>query len=120
MARGDLHSQQEIDEQRQQQEDSLNEQFAALGIQPDGPVQADGDDEPFYLWPEHVDAYALFSTLSTQWRHGPDGPTGLDYAAVLAHMRALRVRRRDFDELYAAVRVMEIGALEGSIESRRQ
>jgi hypothetical protein len=107
----------QTDDQLRQEEERLNEQFAALGIQVEGSVLAD-EWQPFYLWPENVEAYSLFASLRTQWRHGFSGPTGLDYAAVLAHMRAVGIRRRKFGELYAAVRVMEQGALEGFAEMR--
>jgi hypothetical protein len=106
------------DEDVQKKEDQLAEQLAFFGLQPDGPIIA--ELEPFYLWPENVEAYVLFASLRTQWRHGLGGPTGLDYSAVLAHMGAVRVSRSKFAALYEAVRIMEQGAIEGFAELRSE
>lgn len=35
-----------------------------------------------YLWPVNVGVWQLWQSLQTQWRIGPAGATGLDYAAV--------------------------------------
>ena len=36
------------------------------------------------MWPENWPALQLFIRCQTQWRHGFNGPTGLDYGAVVA------------------------------------
>lgn len=57
------------------------------------------------MWPENWPAVALFVELTTQWRFGPAGPTGLDYGVL----PILCPEWRDhFDDL----RVMEAAALE--------
>lgn len=59
--------------------------------------------------------------LRTQWRHGFAGRTGMDYAAVLSHLRhGMRLPRRKLLELYAQIRIAEEGALEGDAELREQ
>lgn len=58
-------------------------------------------------------AYSTFSRLGTQWRVGGMGSaTGLDYTAVLAFIRTLRLPREQADELFEDIQVMEAAALE--------
>lgn len=114
MASGELQDQTEHEQDQRHIDDALK----AFGLEPTRPVLP--DVQPFFLWPENVAAFQLFQQLHTQWRHDFGGPTGLDYTAVLAHMRQVRVPRRKFDELYAAVRMMEGGALEGFAERARR
>jgi hypothetical protein len=113
--RGDFQRDEEI----RQQEDHLEEQFAHWGIERDD-TQVLPDLEPFFLWPEHVEPYMLFASLRSQFRHGFNGPTGMDYGAVLAHMHAVRIPKRKFDAMYEAVRIMEQGALIGFAELRQE
>jgi hypothetical protein len=72
----------------------------------------------FYLWPENVPAWLFFRACSTQWRHGFNGPTGLDYAGVEVLMRRLRVPFRRRDRMLQLVRAMERGSLLGWAEMR--
>lgn len=66
--------------------------------------------EAFHLWPENVDAFALWQDVQTQWRVGMAGPTGLDYGGVevVLRMRGLRreVRQERFGQLQAMERVV--------------
>ena len=43
-----------------------------------------GPDDVAYLWPCNLGTWAAWCAVQTQWRHGPGGPTGLDYTAVRA------------------------------------
>lgn len=73
---------------------------------------SDFDHEYVEVWPETELAYATFSRLGTQWRVGGMGSaTGLDYTAVLALIRTLRLSRDQADELFDDVQVMEGEAL---------
>lgn len=65
----------------------------------------------FEVWQENWQAVVFFSRLSTQWRSGMAGPTGLDYTAVLALLRTLRLPRAEADALFDDVQVMEGEAL---------
>lgn len=57
-------------------------------------------------------AYSTFSCLGTQWRVGGMGSaTGLDYTAVLAFIRTLRLPREQADELFSDIQTMEAEAL---------
>lgn len=65
------------------------------------------------VWPENWQSVGFFMDYCrTQWRVGMGGATGLDYTAVLACLRTLRLGRERSDELFADVRVMEAAALE--------
>jgi hypothetical protein len=70
----------------------------------------------FYLWPENVPAWQFFLACRTQWRHGFNGPTGLDYAGVECLMRQLRIGPRRQAKLWPLLRAAEVGYLEGMHE----
>lgn len=115
-ARGEL-----TDERQDEKEQAnLDEALAAFGLELEG-SPPDADLHPFYLWPENVPAWNIFVDLRTQWREGFNGRTGLDYGAVIAHLRhGLRLPHRKFQEFYALVRVAEHGYLEGVRELREE
>lgn len=81
--------------------------MAAAGFSPE-----DYDHDVIEVWPEHWDAVHFFLRLPTQWRYGMNGRTGLDYTAVLAMLREMRLPRDKREEIFAGVQVMEIAALE--------
>lgn len=65
------------------------------------------------IWPENWQSVNFFMDYCrTQWRIGMGGATGLDYTAVLACLRTLRLGRKRAEEVFADVRVIEAAALE--------
>lgn len=82
------------------------EQMAAIGLTPE-----DFEHDVVEVWPENWDSVQFFVRLQTQWRIGMAGATGLDYAAVLALLRSMRLPRDRADEIFADVQVMERAAL---------
>ncbi len=61
----------------------------------------------FWLWPEHQQAFALWSAVGDQWRvDGEGNRRSLDHAAVESGMRMLRIPRGQWPELYEQMRVM--------------
>lgn len=68
------------------------------------------------VWDENAESFELFTQLLTQWRMGFDGPTGLDYTAVLAVINSGEYRNKN--ELFSDIRVMEHAALEKIAENR--
>lgn len=50
--------------------------------------------------------------MSTQWRTGMNGATGMDYSALPEVMRMTNIPRRDWPEIFESIRVMEDAALE--------
>ncbi|HFH3242944.1 TPA: DUF1799 domain-containing protein [Pseudomonas aeruginosa] len=82
------------------------EALAALGLRPDDlPV------EEVAIWPENWRAFLLFRDMSTQWRTGMNGPTGLDYGVLQDILRLRGVPRAQWSELFDAVQAMEAVAL---------
>lgn len=79
------------------------------------------DEEPFEVWTENWQAFTLFQSLSTQWRVGFNGPTGLDYTA--AYPLIDRFSNNDPDawaSLFADLRVLESAALAQMAANRRK
>lgn len=78
-----------------------------------GYLLSDFDDDVVEIWPENARAVNAFSSVSTQWRIGMSGPTGLDYPAVFATIDRLHRTLDDDarDAIFADVQVMERAAL---------
>ena len=74
--------------------------------------EASGEDVK--VWPDNVPTLNVFVAMSTQWRVGNNGATGLDYAALPVVEYRVGVRA-DFDGL----RAMEEAALAQMAENRR-
>ena len=70
------------------------------------------------VWPENHAAFILFNNLSTQWRIGMGGPTGLDYAAVYPLLDRAAKDPQEWDELFSDIQVMEGAALKQIGENR--
>lgn len=61
----------------------------------------------------------LFTCCLTQWRMGPAGPIGLDYAVVPSVARNIAgIRRRELRGLWWQLQEMEGAALEWFAEQR--
>jgi len=87
------------------------EDLDALGLSPPPGWGESRDDKPtFEVWPENWEAVVLFCRLSTQWKLGAFGGfIGLDYVAVDATMRLLKIRQRE--RLFGQIQLMESAAL---------
>lgn len=48
----------------------------------------------------------------SQWRMGPNGPTGLDYNVLYRKMDRMELTLEEYDELEAEVAILEDSALE--------
>ncbi|OAI84869.1 DUF1799 domain-containing protein [Pseudomonas putida] len=82
------------------------EQLAFLGLTLD-----DIEVEDVEVWPDVWPAFCLFEALGTQWRFGPGGPSGLDYAAIPAAAEMLGIKRHKLADLFPDLRIMEHEAL---------
>ncbi|MFG0323714.1 DUF1799 domain-containing protein [Pseudomonas sp. zjy_15] len=82
------------------------EQLAFLGLTLD-----DMETEAVEVWPDAWPAFCLFEALGTQWRLGPGGPSGLDYAAIPGTAKMIGLTSRELSETFDDVRVMESEAL---------
>lgn len=67
--------------------------------------------QEFQIWPENMPAISLFTTLSTQWRTGMNGPTGLDYTVLFARMDRMKLPDQEYEWLFDDIRVIEPAAL---------
>lgn len=63
------------------------------------------------IWPDNFEAYRLFCSMSTQWRTGFAGPTGLDYNVLYSKLDRLGLEPDRYDELESDVGVIERAAL---------
>ena len=53
----------------------------------------------------------VFASMLTQWRVGVAGMVGLDYGALPTVFRMRGIARRDWPEMFDAIRVMEDAAM---------
>lgn len=88
---------------------------AAFGL-----TAADFPEEAFGVFDDNWPALACFEAVSTQWRAGSAGFTGLDYAAVTSVMDATGVRQGDRAALLGDVRVAELAVLSYWDRERRK
>lgn len=100
----------------------LDEQFAffGIGVSGDEVVASEPPAPEFYLWPENVEAWALFLACSTQWRGSGMQREGLDYEGVEVVMRRRHVRRRLRDRRFAEIQLMEMACLKAWAEKAAQ
>lgn len=69
------------------------------------------------VWPDAWPAFRLFDAMSTQWRVGQGGASGLDYTAIPATASMLGISRRDLTDIFPDLRIMEVEALAVMAES---
>ena len=81
-------------------------------------TKADIPDEEYEVWPDNWPAFLLFEAMSTQWRVGMGGATGLDYTALPPVASMLGMKRREIPEVFHDIRVMEAEAMLVMSESK--
>ena len=74
-----------------------------------GLSSADFEQDAVEIWPDCLEAYAIFDDMNTQWRIGMNGATGLDYSALPIVLDANNVKISK--ELLSDLRIMEVAAL---------
>ena len=85
-----------------------DEEMAASGF-----TRADFEaEDATEVWPENMPAINLFSQLSTQWRTGMNGPTGLDYNVLFVCLDRLKLGDQDREWLFDDIRAIESEALQ--------
>lgn len=96
---------------RPRDDKSLTDALEAMGVSEDE-IRESRDSSAVEVWPDAVDPLRLFNGLMTQWRMGPGGPIGIDYAVVPMVAREIAgIRPRRLRELWWHLRVMESEAL---------
>jgi hypothetical protein len=71
------------------------------------------------VWPDNLQAVNVFIAMATQWRVGPAGAVGLDYAALEPVMRMTGVPPGDVADVFGGVRIMEDAALEAMRKGKK-
>jgi collagenase-like PrtC family protease len=75
------------------------------------------DDYTAEVWPDTEVSINVFVAMSTQWRVGFSGRTGLDYGVLPQVMRMCGVERSDWPMVFEDIRVLELAALEQMSEN---
>lgn len=79
------------------------------------PADLNGDVE---VWPENWPTFRLFNAMSTQWRTGACGATGLDYTAITSVAELIGMKKKQLREIFPDLQVMEAEALLVMSESK--
>lgn len=71
----------------------------------------------FEVWPENWEMFQVFVALGGQWRWVPGGMAppvrdGIDAPSIESVFRLMGVRKKDWKETYAALRLMERAVIE--------
>lgn len=82
-------------------------ELAAAGLTPE-----DVAPDPVEIWPDVLPVYELFCSMSTQWRAGMGGVTGLDYNVLFHKMDRMKLTAADYDLLELDIQIMESAALD--------
>ncbi|MEN6538691.1 MAG: DUF1799 domain-containing protein [Mizugakiibacter sp.] len=77
-------------------------------------------EEEAEIWPENWPAFALFSSLQTQWKVGMAGPTGLDYATLFLLLDRHQLVGDEWWQMFGDIRLCEATALKTMQEAARQ
>lgn len=85
----------------------------AFGIDP-----ASQPPQDFLIYEDNWDAFLVFDSMSTQWRMGSVGPTGLDYNVIPMMMESLSIDKSEMVEIVPCLRIMENEALKIMSENR--
>lgn len=64
------------------------------------------------MWPDNLPAVNVLIAVSTQWRAGMGGATGLDYNVLPAVFRMMNIPEADWPDTFECLRVLEDEALE--------
>lgn len=83
-----------------------------------GLTEDDLDEAAVEVWPENLPAVNAFIAMSTQWRVGGFGATGLDYNAAPPVFRFIQIPEEEWPDTFDGVRTMEAEALKIMGEKR--
>ncbi|WP_421551747.1 DUF1799 domain-containing protein [Pseudomonas yamanorum] len=75
-------------------------------------------DQDVDVWPDNWPAFRLFNALSTQWRVGACGATGLDYTVIRDVADYIGIKKKQIAEIFPDLQVMEAEALLVMSESK--
>lgn len=69
------------------------------------------DNSEVEVWPENWKPFQVFAAMTTQWRTGANGPTGLDYKVLTDVEERLGIKKKHKQYTFVAIREMEREAL---------
>lgn len=75
-------------------------------------------DDTVEVYPDLWPVFELFEALSTQWRTGMCGPTGLDYGVIRDVAAMIGMKKKQINEVFFDLQVMEAEALAVMAESK--
>ncbi len=81
-------------------------------------MSLDDLEEEVVLWDVNAEAFAVFNSMSTQWRAGMSGATGLDYTSLPIVMDLEGVEVDSRQKVFRDVRTMEQEALRTMADSQ--
>lgn len=67
--------------------------------------------EEILVWDINWNTFQLFNALTTQWRVGMGGATGLDYSVIPSVGKMLGLKNKQINEAFPYLQVMENEAL---------
>jgi hypothetical protein len=70
------------------------------------------------VWPDTWQAFQVFEAMSTQWRTGACGATGLDYTSIRDVAGFLGLTRAQASAIFPDIRIMEAEALRVMADQR--
>lgn len=68
-------------------------------------------EEVVWVWDINWNSFDLFHNLTTQWRVGMGGATGLDYNTIPVVGKLLGFKKKEINEMFPDLKVMENEAL---------
>lgn len=68
-------------------------------------------EEEVLVWDINWNTFNLFMALTTQWRVGMGGATGLDYSVIPAVGKMLGFKKKQINDMFPDLQVMENEAL---------
>lgn len=81
-------------------------------------MKLDDLEEDVELWAVNAEAFSVFNSMSTQWRSGMGGATGLDYGVLPVVMDLEGVEADDRQHVFRDVRTMEQEALKAMADNQ--
>ena len=68
------------------------------------------------VWPDQMEAWAVYRSMNTQWNMGPRGPVGLRYETLPEIWRRVKVPPERRDEVFLDLQILEAASLNAMYE----
>ena len=69
------------------------------------------DTSVIEIWPENLLAFDVFNKMRSQWNVGMSGASSLNYASLPLAFKRCKVSKKQFDEVFDSIQIMESTAL---------